>query len=315
MNLRTEIKTVTLAGSGVMGASLAQIFAKCGYSVVLYDVQQEQLDKSKQLIAVNQQTLVSKGELSQEQSDAVQGRISFTLDKSCFTKSDFVLETIIENMDVKHKFFAEISELVGEDVVLATNTSGLSINGIAQAVKNPGRFAGMHWINPPHLIPLVEVIGGGQTQTQTLDIIRNLTESLGYMHVTVNNDPPGFLLNRLQFAVMREAIHIVESGYATPEDVDKVVKYALGLRYACVGPFETMDFGGVDTFYRISSYLLAELSDKKEAPELLRKLFEEGRFGLKSGQGIYDYSGNKAAEAIAKRDATLIAIGKCQPRG
>jgi len=273
MSLRTDIKTITLAGSGVMGASLAQIFAKYGYSVLLFDLEQAQIDKAKELVTINQKTLVSKGELSPEQSQAVLARIGYTLEKTCFKEADFVLETIVENMEIKRKFFQEVSELAEEDVVLATNTSGLSINGIAEGVKAPGRFAGMHWVNPPHLVPLVEVISSSQSQPQALDIIRNLAESLKYEHVTVHKDPPGFLLNRLQFAVVREAIHIVESGYATPEDVDKVMKYALGLRYACLGPFETMDFGGLDTFYRISSYLFADLCDKKEAPELLRKAF------------------------------------------
>jgi 3-hydroxybutyryl-CoA dehydrogenase len=194
---------------------------------------------------------------------------------------------------------------------MATNTSGLSISKISEAVKGPERFAGMHFVNPPHLIALVEVIAGEKSLPQTMDILRGLAESIERQHVTIYKDPPGFLLNRLQFAFMREATHIVESGYASPEDVDKVMKHALGIRYACVGPFETMDFGGIDTFYNISSYLFADLCDRKDVQDLMRKAFDEGRHGVKSGRGIYDYSGDMAAKAIARRDAKLLAVSKC----
>jgi len=313
MNLRTKINTVVVAGAGVMGSSLAQIFAGCGYSVILYATNQARVDKSRELISINQGTLVSTGELSRAQSDSVIGHISYSLGKDCFSEADFVLETIVENMDIKHKFFKEISGLISPDVVVATNTSGLSINGIAKAVSHPERFAGMHWVNPPHLIPLIEVIGSDESLPQTLDIIRNLSEALGCKPITVHKDPPGFLINRLQLAVIREAIHIVENGYASIEDVDTVMKYALGRRYACIGPFETMDFGGVDTFYRISGYLFADLCDRKDTPELLSKAFEEGHHGLKSGKGFYDYSGDRAGAAITKRDEKLIAVSKCLP--
>jgi len=311
MNLRTDIKTVVVAGSGVMGASLAQIFASHGYDVVLYDITQVQLDKASELIAINQKTLVERGEVSPEFSAEVLGRINYSLDKDCFRQADFVLETIVERMEVKQAFFREISELVAADVVMATNTSGLSISKLAEAVKGPERFVGMHFVNPPHLVALVEVIAGEKSLPQTTDIVRVLAESIEREHVTIHKDPPGFLLNRLQFAIMREAIHIVESGYASAEDVDKVMKHAMGIRYACVGPFEIMDFGGVDTFYNISNYLFADLCDRKDVPDLMRKAFEEGRLGVKSGRGIYDYSGDKAAKAIARRDAKLLAVSKC----
>ena len=205
MSLRSEIKTVVFAGAGIMGASLAQIFARHGYDCVLYDIYKKSIDKARELITINQKSLTNQGELKPEQSEAIISRIRFNMDVNCFKDADFVLETVVENMDVKHKFWREVSPIVGEDVVLSTNTSGLSINAIAEAVYKPERFAGMHWVNPPHLIPLVEVIGGGKTAPQTLDIIRKITDDLERKHVSVHNDPPGFLLNRLQFAVVRES--------------------------------------------------------------------------------------------------------------
>lgn len=306
-----EIRHVVLAGSGLMGASFAQIFAAHGYSVTLYDIAQEALDKAASLIAINQKAMVDQGALTPEGSQGVVDQICYTTDKEVFTRADFVLEAIVEKLAVKHSFWSEVSQLVGEDVVLATNTSGLPISQIAQAVKRPERFAGMHWVNPPHLIPLVEVIAGEQSGPDCLAIIRSLALSLEQHPVMVHKDPPGFVLNRLQYALLREACHIVEEGYASMEDVDGVMKYGLGMRYACLGPFETVDFGGMDIFYNVGSYLFGQLCNDTGVPRIIQENFEAGRLGVKSGAGFHDYSGDKAARAIAKRDADFLKLSQC----
>jgi len=306
-----SIKTVLIAGSGVMGASFAQIFARKGFDVVLYDIAEEALDKAKNLIRVNQESEISEGAITAEESAALTARISMTTSKDCFKDADYVLEAIAEKMAIKHSFWKEVSEAVAEDVVLASNTSGLSITEISQAVKNPERFAGMHWVNPPHLIPLVEVIAGEDSAEETLDIITAVSEKLGQKPVRVMKDPPGFILNRLQYAVVREACHCVQEGYATVEDVDNVMKYGLGMRYAAIGPFETMDFGGIDIFNHVGSYLFDELSTAGGVPPILKEAFEEGKYGVKNGKGFYDYSGDKAEKALAKRDAAFIKLSKC----
>lgn len=304
------ISKVALAGSGIMGASFAQIFARNGYSVLLYDIAQEQLDKAANLISVNQKALVDAGELDAAESERLLSRIEFTLDPGVFSRADFVLEAIAEKMDVKHRFYRQICELVADDVVLATNTSGLPITEIAGAVKLPERFAGMHWVNPPHIIPLVEVIAGEESARETTDIIYQLAVKLGRKPVVVQKDPPGFVLNRLQFAIIREACHIVESGFASVEDVDRVMKFGLGRRYACIGPFETMDFGGLDIFNNIGSYLFAQLSNETKVPRILREAMEAGKLGVKNGAGFYDYSGDKANQAIARRDANFMKVAE-----
>ena len=311
MRKQSRIHTVVIAGPGIMGASFAQIFAKWYDRVYLYGVSESSLEKADYLISINQKAQVEQGALTQAESQALLERITMTTSKDCFAQADFVLEAIPEKMDVKHTFWEEVSRLVGEDVVLATNTSGLSISQIAQAVKHPERFAGMHWVNPPHLIPLVEVIAGEKSSPDCLETIRSLALRLEQHPVMVHKDPPGFVLNRLQYALLREACHIVEEGYASLEDVDSVMKYGLGMRYACLGPFETVDFGGIDVFYNVGSYLFGQLCNDTFVPRIIQENFEAGRLGVKSGAGFHDYSGDKAAKAIAKRDAEFLKLSQC----
>lgn len=310
MRKQQDIHTVLIAGPGVMGASFAQIFAKHHYQVYLYGVSESSLEKAKYLISINQKTEVEQGVLTAEESAALLGRITMTTSKDCFPKADFVLETVSENMEIKHAFWAELTSVIGEDVVLATNTSGMSITEIAKAVKCPQRFAGMHWVNPPHLIPLVEVIAGEESSGEAVDTIYDIALSLHQKPVRVYKDPTGFILNRLQYAVVREAFHCVEMGYASMEDVDSVMKYGLGLRYACIGPFETIDFGGIDIFNRVGSYMFDALCNDGGVPKLLREAYEAGKCGIKNCNGFYDYSKGKDKLALAKRDAAFIALSR-----
>lgn len=311
MKKRAEIKHIVIAGAGLMGASMAQIFAKYDYIVTLYDIFEAGIEKGKELIRINQMASIEEGDLTKEASMQLLSNISYSMDMECFRSADYVIEAIVENMDVKKKFWSSVSEITSEDAVLTSNTSGLSITGIGESVKNPERFAGMHWVNPPHIIPLVEVIAGDETAEETLTIVKEVAESIHKMPVLVKKDVNGFILNRLQFSVLREALYIVENGIASPEDVDNVMKYGLGMRYAAIGPFETVDLGGLDTFYKVGSYLFRELSDQKEVPALLEKIYQNGDYGTKTGKGFYDYSNGKAENAIEKRDKDFIKLSKC----
>ena len=305
-----KIQHIVIAGAGTMGASMGQIFARYGYDVTLYDLFPAALEKAKNLIAINQKTEVAEGIVTEAESAALLGRIAYTAEKDCFKTADFVVEAILEKLDVKHTFWAEVSELVADDVVLASNTSGLSITKIAEAVKKPERFGGMHWINPPHIIPLIEVIQGEKTSEETVEVIRGLALAVEKKPVAVK-DAPGFALNRIQLAILRECLHIVDEGIASPEAVDDVMQYGLGLRYACLGPFRVCDLGGLDIFNNIASYLFADLSDKKEPFGMLADRAAKGEFGVKSGKGFYDYSDGKDAELIEYRDAMFTKLAKC----
>lgn len=305
-----EIQKIIIAGAGTMGASMGQTFAKFGYQVVLYDLFPEALAKAKRLIAINQETEVSEQILSKEESRKILDRIGYSIDIHCFKEADFVVEAILERLEVKHKFWSEVSRLVGEDVVLATNTSGLSITKIAEVVFHPERFLGMHWINPPHIIPLIEVIKGEATTEESAEIVRNLALKVNKKPVIVK-DAPGFVLNRIQLAILRECLHIQERGIASIEAIDDVMKYGLGLRYACLGPFEVADLGGLDVFSNIASYLFADLSNADVSFGLLKDCVEQNRLGVKSGSGFYDYSDGKDEAVIKYRDQMYTKLVKC----
>ncbi|MEL7654382.1 MAG: 3-hydroxyacyl-CoA dehydrogenase NAD-binding domain-containing protein, partial [Bacillota bacterium] len=237
-------------------------------------------------------------------------RIEYSADINCVKEADFVVEAILERIEVKHKFWAEVSKLVRDDAVLATNTSGLSITKIAEVVFRPERFAGMHWINPPHIIPLIEVIKGEKTTDECAGIVRDLALKVKKKPVIVK-DAPGFVLNRIQLAILRECLFIQKRGIASIEAIDDVMKYGLGLRYACLGPFEVADLGGLDVFNNIASYLFADLSNIEESFGLLKECVEENRLGVKSGSGFYDYSNGRDEEVIKYRDQMYTKIVKC----
>lgn len=303
-------KKIIIAGAGLMGTSMAQIFAQKDFEVIIYDIAEQALQRSKDLIAINQSTQIKNNEITKETSDKLLNLLSHTCSKDCFKDCDLVIESVIEKMEIKHSFWKEISEIVPEDAILASNTSGLSITKIAQAVKSPYRFAGMHWYNPAHLIPLVEIIKGDESATETVDYLYNLSAQIGKEPIRVNKDIAGFIGNRLQLSVLRESLYLVENGVGSYEDIDKCMKYALGFRYACLGPFEVCDIGGLDTFYHIADYLNEDLCRATEPQKTLKELYEKGEFGVKSKKGFYDYSDGKDEQAIRKRDDLYMKVAK-----
>lgn len=310
MKTAKDIKNIVIAGAGTMGSSMGETFAKYGYTVTLYDSFPAALEKAQNLIRLNQETEVAEKIVTAEESAELLKRISYTQEKDCFKTADFVVEAIVEKLDIKQTFWAEVSALVPEDALLASNTSGLSITKIAEAIKLPERFGGMHWINPPHLIPLIEVIQGKKTDDAAAEAIRDMALAVEKKPVIIQ-DAPGFALNRIQLAVLRECLHIVEEGIATPEAVDDVMKYGLGMRYACLGPFEVCDLGGLDIFYNIASYLFEDLADAKKPFGMLADRFEKGQYGVKNGAGFYDYSDGKDTEKIRYRDQMFTKLAKC----
>lgn len=303
-----EMNRIVIAGAGTMGASMAQIYAQYFDDVVLYNHRQETLDKAQARIEANVSTLAESGSMSQGQADKVRSAITYTTSMECFRTCDFVAENLAENADIKAAFYQEISQIVPDAAIITTNTSGLPINSLAVHVKDPSRFAGMHWFNPPHLVPLIEIIRNDQTRDDIAQAIYDLTLHIGKRPVLVNKDVPGFAANRIQLAILREALDLVDKGVVSAEGIDDVMKYGLGFRYACLGPLEVTDLGGLDIFYHISEYLMADLCDSHEVPTLLAEHYNAGEYGVKSGKGFYDYAGDKAAQTIAARDEKFLKL-------
>lgn len=305
-----DIKKVGVSGGGTMGSGIAQIFAQHGYEVVVTDIAEKFLENTKRIISLNQKTLINEGLLTEEDADKALKHISYTTDKNVFKDVDLIVEAIIEKMDIKQNYWLEVENIAREDCIFATNTSGLSINGICSKLNNKKRFIGMHWWNPPHIIPLIELIKADDTSDETVQVLKELVDKIGKESVVVLKDVNGFIGNRIQFSVYREALKIVEEGIATIEDVDKSMKYGPGFRYPVLGPFETADLGGLDTFYYISSYLFNELSDVKEPTKLQQEMMDNNNLGVKTGKGWYDYSEGKGDEAMARRDKNFYKMLK-----
>lgn len=303
-----EIKKIVIAGAGTMGYSMAQIFAQFHYQVVVYDLNNQALETAQRHIKENVDILIKEKEITKQQGQTLIGYLSYTTNKDCFKDCDLVIESIIENVDIKKAFYQEISQIVSSNCILATNTSGISINELASAINKPQRFIGMHWFNPSHLILLIEIIKGDQTSDEVAQVIYQLSLKIHKKPVIVQKDVLGFAANRLQFAVLREALDLVEKGVISKEGIDDVMKYGLGFRYACLGPLEVADFGGLDTFYHISSYLMQDLCDSHDVPTILKQHFDNNEYGMKSQKGFYDYQNGKDLEAIANRDDKLLKL-------
>ena len=308
----TEIKSIVVAGAGTMGASMAQIFAKNGYDVVMYDIAEAALERGRNLVRVNQESQVASGDLTAAESAEIVSRLSYTMDKNCFAQCDLVVESILENLEIKQNFWEEISRIARPDYLLCTNTSGLSITKICERVQGKERFCGMHWFNPSHIVPLIEVINGDDTAQETADAVYEFAKMIGKQPIYVKKDALGFIANRIQAAILREALYIKEQGIGDFADIDGAMKYGLGFRYACLGPLEVVDQGGLDIHHHIATYLWEDLADDKYPTGIFEELYQNGKYGVKSGAGFYDYSGEKADQSIKKRDAMYLAMARAK---
>ena len=303
------ISNVAVIGFGTMGAGIAERFAECGYDVAAFDVAQDRLDAGLALIERNQRTLIERGVLDADSARASKARLRTGLSlEDAAAQAQLVVEAVPENMELKQKTFATLDKLCGPDTILASNTSGLSITKIATSVSRPDRVAGYHWWNPPHIMPLVEVTKGEHTSDETVAALVAIAKRLGKRPIVVQRDVPGFVGNRLQFAVFREALHLLAEGIATAEDIDTAMTAGPGLRYGLLGPLRTADLGGLDVFHAISEYLFQELSAARAPAEALGQMVDQGKLGAKSGEGFYSFAGKSLPEIAAQRDQVLLGF-------
>jgi 3-hydroxybutyryl-CoA dehydrogenase len=281
-----DIKTVGILGAGTMGNGIAHVFAKAGFNVVLCDVQQQFLDRALETIAKNLEREVAKNKISAQESAAALQRIQAVTERSMLKRCDLVVEAATEKFEVKAGLFREMDSLCRPEVILASNTSSISITKLGAQTQRPDRVIGMHFFNPVPVMKLVEVIRGLATSNETFTAIKALTEKLEKTPIEVN-DAPGFVSNRVLMPLINEAIYTVMEGVATPEAVDEVFK--LGMNHP-MGPLTLADFIGLDVCLDIMRVLHNGMGDPKYRPcPLLIKMVDAGWLGRKSGRGFYQY--------------------------
>jgi len=301
MNSVDDIKSVAVIGAGVMGHGIAEVYALNGYPVWMMDVNDELLRRGMGYINSELKTLIDNGFTTEEEADKALKRISTTTSlKEAVEGREFVTEAVTEDLKLKRRIFSEMESYVSEDAILASNTSGLMITKIARGLKRPDRVIGTHFSVPPHIVPGVEIIRGKKTSDLTFKIAYDLIKKVGKVPFVVKKEIDGFLLNRLQLALNREAFYLVEKGVATPEDVDICLNSVLGFRWATVGPFRQIDSAGIDTAARVWKYLLPTLANYKKTPKMIIDKVAKGEYGMKTGKGIYEYP--NIEEAYRKRD-------------
>jgi 3-hydroxybutyryl-CoA dehydrogenase len=279
------IKHIFVIGAGTMGNGIAQVAATSGYEVTCMDVMPAALDKARGAIAKSTARLLEKGALTQEQKESAD-RIQYAGDMSSMRDADFVIEAATENPELKRKIFKEMDDSAREDVILATNTSSISITKIAATTRRPARVIGMHFMNPVPLMKLVEVIKGLATSEETLATTLALCKAMG-KEAWEANDSPGFISNRILCPMINEAIFALQENVGTPEAIDAVMK--LGMNHP-MGPLALADLIGLDVVLFIMEVLQRDLGEDKYRPAtLLRKMVDAGYLGRKSGRGFYQY--------------------------
>jgi len=272
------------------------------------------MERGLNLIRLNQDTLIKNGVLSEEIAKLAIERIKPTYSLNDIANVDFVSESIAENIDVKKELFSEVDRICRKDAIFTSNTSGLSITAIASSVSNKSRFVGMHWWNPPHIMPLVEVIKGDESSEEACMFVMDVCKRLGKKPVYVKKDVPGFIGNRIQMALQREVLNIIQHEIATPEDIDAVMKYGPGARWALYGPCEIADLAGLDIMASVASYLFKDLSNAQDVPDTLTEKISNGELGAKSGIGFYKYTKEKLEKIISSRDRRLLKIFEIQEK-
>lgn len=304
-----DIDHIGILGSGLMGPGIAQAFSSAGYRVKIFDKDPAARGTVKNRIASNFNAYINLNLASPEDRErCLENVLVATSLKNLCDGPQILIEAISEDLEAKRSAYGEMEKYTSADTILTSNTSALSITAISEVLQHKIRFLGTHFWNPPHIIPCVEVIKGAFTEEGVFETVYFLMEKIKKVPVRVLKDVPGFLGNRLQHAMWREAISLREKNIASAEDIDKVVKYGFGVRMPFIGPLETADLAGLALTFDIQKYLFPYLESSPEPSPVLKELVSAGTTGVKTGQGFYDWTPEKIQHLIQQRDTFLLRI-------
>jgi 3-hydroxybutyryl-CoA dehydrogenase len=291
MRTAEQIRTATVLGAGAMGAGIAQVLAQAGLTTRLYDINENAVQKGLAGIEKMLAKGVERGKVSADDMAAALGRLTASADMTaCLEGSDLVIEAAPEKLELKKQIFAQVAEVVDAEAIVSSNTSSISIEALAEADPHPQRFLGLHFFNPPPLMPLLEIVHGPKTDAGVIATCKELALQWGKSPIIVK-DSPGFASSRLGVGLALEAIRMVEEGVASPADIDTAME--LGYRHP-MGPLKLTDMIGVDVRVHIAEYLASKLGDERFAPPaLMKQMVADGKLGMKSGQGFYKWEGRK----------------------
>jgi 5-formyl-3-hydroxy-2-methylpyridine 4-carboxylate dehydrogenase len=300
------MRTVAIIGLGTMGPGMAARLARGGLAVRVYDTASAAVERAKAMLPLARGVL---DRLGVAVPDGGEGEVSFADDlAAAVAGADLVIENVPENLEVKAAVYRALDPLVPSETIVASDTSGIPITELQRFLSNPARLVGMHWSNPPHIIPMIEVIGGEKTAPETVEAIVALIRSLGLLPVVVKKDVPGFVENRVLYALLREAIDLVERGVIDAEGLDTVVSWGIGYKLSVIGPMALLDMAGLDIYRSVSSFLNADLADRKDVSTFVTEKTDAGKLGIKSGEGLFSYTPERVAELQAERAKRLVAV-------
>lgn len=303
------IRRILVVGAGTMGHSIAMVFAQNGFKTDLVDLKEEILEQAFHLIQSNLETLGRVRIIRSKDIPKILNRIHPSTSLSIAKRADLVIEAVSEKAKTKKELFSSLDQICPSRTILASNTSYLNIFKIVKTSR-PEKILITHWYAPPHLIPLVDVVGGPRTSIETIEIVKRLLQKIGKKPVILRKFIPGYIVNRLQRAMAREIFYLLDHQYASPEEIDKAVKWSLGIRIPVVGVVQRYDFTGLDLALDFEENPSIRLVSRDQRPKTLIHLVEKGYLGVKTGRGFYDYSSRERREVIRERDLKLIKLMK-----
>lgn len=301
------MEKVSILGAGTMGHSIALSVAWSDQTVNVYGINEQDLENADKGLKNKLKVMATNGLFTTEQAKEIRKRIRLTTSlEGAISDSTFIIEVVPEILELKKELYSRLEKLIGDDVVIASNTSGFKPSLLAAEMIRPNRFVVTHFWNPGHLIPLVEVVKGECTDDKTVQRAMAVLKVMKKKPILLHKEIPGFIGNRLQYALFREAQALLDAGAASKEDIDAAVTYSIGRRLPVTGPLMTADMGGLDVFSAISNYLFEDLATDQISGKILSNLVEENKFGDKTGEGFYSWEPDISAELNEEREQTLI---------